>query len=313
MAKAKILFVEDNKTQARVTKEFLEKNGYDVYWVEDGKSAIKSTREHSFDVIILDLILPDLNGNEVCRWLKMNDATRGIPIIILTAKNSIENKVEGLEAGADDYLSKPYMDTELNARIYACLRTKALQDELLRKNRQLEDLLSKVEVLAITDPLTGLFNRRRFETIFEKELKRAIRHRTPVSCMMIDIDHFKAVNDTFGHRAGDSVLIETAAILKKSVREIDLVARWGGEEFIVLLPQSSSEDAMRPASRILESISGHEFAATPGSRVTVSIGLANSHQVHLDTDGEKLINSADIALYDAKRRGRNRIELFREK
>ena len=141
MAKATILLVEDDKVQAKVTKDSLESFGYDVITATDGKSAIKSAKTQKVDIIVLDLILPDINGNEVSRWLKVNPDTKGIPIIMLTVRNSMTEKVAGLEAGADDYLPKPYDEIELNARIYACLRTKALQDELREKNRQLEDAL----------------------------------------------------------------------------------------------------------------------------------------------------------------------------
>ena len=133
MAKAKILLVEDSKVQAGLVRDFLEKTGYEVIWAENGKSAIKTAKTMSVDIILLDLMLPDISGNEVCRWLKLNDNTRGIPIIMLTAKDAITDKVAGLEAGADDYLPKPYNEIELNARIYASLRTKALQDELRQK------------------------------------------------------------------------------------------------------------------------------------------------------------------------------------
>nr|NIM81977.1 response regulator [Candidatus Aminicenantes bacterium] len=157
MPKAKILLVEDSKGQAKAAKDFLDSKGYEVIWVEDGKSAIGVAQSQTLDIILLDLILPDLNGHEVCRWLKVNQKTKEIPIIMLTVKDSVSDKVTGLEAGADDYIPKPFDDIELNARIYACLRTKALQDELRKKNSQLEELLTKVEALAITDPLTELF------------------------------------------------------------------------------------------------------------------------------------------------------------
>lgn len=165
MSKAKILLVEDNKTQANVIKDFLEKKGYDVLSVDSGMSAFKTAKTERIDIILLDLVLPDIDGNEVCRWLKLNQETRSVPIIMLTAKNSTPDKVAGLQAGADDYLPKPFDESELNARIYVRLRTKSQQDELLQKNRQLEDMLTRVETLAIMDSLTGLYNRRRFETV----------------------------------------------------------------------------------------------------------------------------------------------------
>ncbi|OHE56411.1 MAG: hypothetical protein A2Z47_12155 [Thermodesulfovibrio sp. RBG_19FT_COMBO_42_12] len=310
MAKAKILLVEDDKIQAGVTKDYLEANGYEVICVRDGKSAIKMAKTQHVDLILLDLILPDINGNEVARWLKLNEDTKGIPIIILTVKSSTIEKVAGLEAGADDYLPKPYNEIELNARIYACLRTKALQDELIQKNSQLEGVLLKVETLAITDSLTELFNRRHFGNTIEKEFNRTIRYQSPTSCLMIDIDYFKKINDEYGHRAGDLVLKEIAKIIKSCIREIDTVARWGGEEFIVLLPETKQEDALQSAKRILEAISNHQFSGIPG-KITVSIGLASVPEASIDT-ADKLIHTSDLALYEAKDKGRNRIEVAQE-
>ena len=181
MSKARILVVEDSITQAEVTKEFLEKSGYEVTSVHDGKSAIKAVKTRPVDLILLDLILPDINGKEVCRWLKLNADSRSIPIIMLTVKDSLEDMVSGIEAGADDYLPKPYNEIELNAKIYAVLRTKALQDELRQKNKQMEELLARVEFLAVTDPLTGLFNRRRLEAVLEDEWRAVKRYKSPMS------------------------------------------------------------------------------------------------------------------------------------
>ncbi len=307
MAKARILLVEDSKSQAEVTREFLEKNGYEVDWVEEGKSAIMKARTQSVDIVLLDYVLPDINGNEVCRWLKLNEHTRGIPIVMITARSGTENKVSCLEAGADDCLPKPYNEIELNARIYACLRTKALQDELRAKNCQLQEMLTKVETLAMTDSLTGLFNRRHCQDVLEKEFNRTVRYNTSLSCLMIDIDHFKKVNDAYGHRVGDSALKEVADLIKSNTRDIDTVSRWGGEEFLVLLPQTVKDSGMRLASRMLKAASGHAFAGIPDGRITVSIGLASVPDPSIDS-GEKLINASDVALYKAKKRGRNRAE-----
>ncbi len=307
MAKAKILFVEDSKTQAEDIKKFLENKGYEVVWVQDGKSAINAAKTIELDIILLDVVLPDINGDEVCRWLKLNQSTRAIPIIMLTVKSSIPDKVLGLEAGADDYIPKPFDEIELNARIYACLRTKSLQDELSLKNRQLEELLERVEILAITDPLTELFNRRRYETVLEKEFKKTRRYNSPLSCLMIDIDHFKEVNDEYGHNIGDKILQDTASILRNTFREVDIVARWGGEEFIILLPQTDKEAARKSAERVLKKISNFKFPSVPDKKITVSIGIASVPSPKIDS-GEKLINASDLAMYDAKKKGRNRIE-----
>lgn len=305
MAKARILLVEDSKAQADVTKEFLERNSYEVVWARDGASAIMTAKTTPIDVILLDLILPDITGNEVCRWLKINNETKGIPIIVLTVKSTLQDKVMSLEAGADDYLPKPYNEVELNAVIYAALRTKSLQDELRQRNKQMEELLAKVELLAITDSLTGLFNRRHFETILRKELKEAKRYHHDVSCLMIDVDHFKRINDSYGHEAGDQVLKEIAQSLRQSMREVDTVARWGGEEFIVVMPRADKDKALEPASRIVRAISQKKFELIPGESVTVSIGIACG--TGGNEEAEDLIKAADSALYEAKRQGRNRI------
>jgi diguanylate cyclase (GGDEF)-like protein len=307
MAKAKILVVEDNKMQAEIICGCLRKNGYEIVQADNGMSAIKAAKSEKIDIVLLDLILPDINGNEVCRWLKLNHDTKAIPIIMLTAKGESNDKVAGLEAGADDYLQKPFDEQELNARIYARLRVKVQQDELKQKNVQLESMLTQVETLAIMDALTGLFNRRRFETILSNEFKKSQRYLYPLSCLMIDIDHFKEVNDQFGHQAGDVVLREVAQCIQSSIREVDSLARWGGEEFVVLSPNTLKENAVRAAERVLNSVSAHSFSGIVNHRITVSIGVSGVPDPQLDT-AEKLVHAADLALYEAKRKGRARVE-----
>jgi two-component system cell cycle response regulator len=304
MAKANVLLVEDNKTQASIIKDFLEKNGYRVVTVEDGTSAFKAAKTQSVDIILLDRILPDMDGSEVCRWLKLDQATRDIPVIMLTARGAMTDKVSGLEAGADDYLPKPFDEAELNARIYVRLRNKNQQDDLKKKNRQLEDMLSRVESLAIMDSLTGLFNRRRFEAIFTSEFKRAQRYQLPLSCMMIDIDHFKKINDSYGHQEGDVVLRELAQVIKTTIREVDTPARWGGEEFVVLSPNTTLENGLRAAERVWRAVANHDFKGKEQTKVTVSIGVAGIPGPDLDTP-DKLIHAADLAMYEAKKFGRN--------
>ena len=224
---------------------------------------------------------------------------------MLTAQGSTTDKIASLTAGADDHLTKPFNESELGARIYACLRTKALQDELRDKNRQLEEVLSRVEVLAVTDPLTQLYNRRHFEILIENEFATTARYKSPASCLMIDVDFFKQVNDQYGHRAGDKVLKEIAQIIKSCLRKVDTVARWGGEEFVVLLPRTEKEYALIAAERILTAISGHSFADI-NKQITVSIGIASMPDPSIDSS-EKLVDASDAALYEAKGSGRNRI------
>jgi two-component system, cell cycle response regulator len=307
MPRSKILYVEDDKLQAKVTIDFLEKDGYDVIHVADGKSAIKAAKTHPVDLIILDLVLPDMDGTKISRWLKLDQDTKSIPIIMLTAKGTTMDKVTGLKAGADDYLSKPYNSIELTARISASLRTKALQDELKEKNQLLEEVLAQLEALSMTDPLTEIYNRRFFWNVFEKEFAKSLRFGTPISCIITDADHFKSVNDEYGHNIGDNVLKEIAKIMKNCMRQMDTVARWGGEEFIILLPDTDKTHAINAASRILSDISGYSFEGVP-KRITVSIGIASLPGSGIDSP-EKLIAASDAALYKAKANGRNRIEI----
>lgn len=304
MAKARVLLVEDDPVQASATKELLSKVGYDVLWAEDGIGAIKAVKKEKPDIILLDVVLPGMDGYEVCRWLKLEETTKGIPVIMLTIKKELSDKISGLQIGADDYLPKPYNELELNARIYASLRTKGLQDELRMKNRQLEELLHKVNYMAITDALTGLFNRRRFHDVLVSEYERAKRYNTPFSLVMVDIDHFKRVNDTFGHSVGDNVLREVSAILKSSIREIDTASRYGGEEFILILPNTAKDNALVVAERMRLSIEQHTFHEIDRN-ITVSIGISGMPDEKVETD-EKLVRCADFALYRAKQLGRNR-------
>lgn len=308
MAKANILFVEDSETQGAVTKKYLEKNGYAVTWVLEGMPALRIAKTQPVDIILLDCVLPDMDGNKICGWLKHDEDTKRIPIIMLTAKATTADKVYGLDSGADDYLSKPYEEVELSARISAALRTKFLQDELKRKSDEIQGMLTKVAVLSVTDPLTGLYNRRYFEDLLDSEFKKMARYNTPLSCMMIDIDHFKAVNDAFGHAAGDEVLKKIALIIRQSIRDVDTPCRWGGEEFIVLAPSTAKASIMQPAQRILTSVSNHVFAGIEGKKMTVSIGIADASRPDINTP-DKLIHAADIAMYGAKQGGRNRIKL----
>jgi len=307
MAKANILLVEDNKTQANVIMDYLEKSGYHIVCVGDGMSAFKAAKTSAVDIILLDRILPDMDGSEICRWLKLDQATCDIPIIMLTAKGAMTDKISGLEAGADDYLPKPFEESELNARIFARLRSKTHHDDLKKKNRQLEDMLTRVESLAIMDPMTGIYNRRRFESILINEFKRATRYQLPLTCMMIDIDRFKLINDAHGHQEGDTVIKEIARIIQTTIREVDTAARWGGEEFVVLSPNTSKEKAQLAAERMRKAVASYEFIRTETKKVTVSIGIAGIPDPAIDSQ-DKMIHAADLAMYEAKKNGRNRIE-----
>jgi len=306
LSKAKVLLVEDDPIQARETEEILTKTGYEVFWAQDGVNAIKVVKTAKPDIILLDIVLPGLDGYEVCRWLKLDETAKGIPVIMLTVKKELSDKISGLHIGADDYLPKPYNELELNARIYASLRTKGLQDELRMKNKQLEELLDKVNYMAITDALTGLYNRRRFQDVLTGEFERTKRYKTPFTLIMLDIDHFKKVNDDFGHNTGDSVLKKVAKLILRSVREIDTAARFGGEEFMIVLPNTDGTNARIVAERMREAIASHKFTDIDRP-ITVSIGIAGMPDDRV-TNEDQMIRCSDIALYRAKQNGRNRVE-----
>ncbi|HUJ17177.1 MAG TPA: diguanylate cyclase [Nitrospirota bacterium] len=308
MGKTKILLAEDDLTQASIMKDFLESNGHEVLLLAEGSSVMSVVKRDNPDVILLDRPSSDTDDTQVCRSLKRNRDTSGIPIIMLTNKSSPSDKIMGLTAGADDYIPKPYNHEELSALICARLRTKTEWDNLKQKTRRLEEMLSRVKTLAHVDPLTGLYNRRRFETVLASEFKRAMRYQFPLSCLMLDIDHFKKVNDKCGHIAGDHVLRDTVKIIQDNMRESDTVARWGGEEFAILSPNTSKEKALVVGERIRKAMSSYAFPSVGDIKITISIGIADVPHATISTI-EQLIEAADAALYEAKKGGRNKVKV----
>ncbi|HEY5957380.1 MAG TPA: diguanylate cyclase [Polyangiaceae bacterium] len=308
--KAHLLLVEDSDVQGSTVKCTLETLGYQVSWARSGIEGLKLARTENPDLIILDVVMVDVDGFAVCRWLKMTNGTRDIPVIMLTVRNDVHDRVEGLNVGANDYLPKPFADEELEARILAALRVRAAHAELRERNQQLEAMIHRVEALAITDPLTGLFNRRRFADVLRREFAVTKRYRNVLSCLMLDIDHFKRVNDRHGHDCGDSVLKEVAAILIHNIREVDLACRYGGEEFAILLPHTPKESAMTVADRITACV--RQLRLSRGNEsvsVTLSVGISSTEDV-ANSDADDLIRTADIALYEAKRSGRDRVAIY---
>ena len=308
--KGKLLLVEDSEAQGAHTRATLERQGYEVIWAKSGIEGLKLARIEKPDLIVLDVVMQDMDGLAVCRWLKMSPESRDIPIIMLTVRGELQERVEGLNVGADDYLPKPFADEELDARIFAALRVKAKARELEKRNSELQSMLHHVEALAITDPLTGLFNRRRFDDVLAREFALTRRYATPLSCLMIDIDHFKRINDLYGHDAGDRVLSGVASRITTRLREVDTAARFGGEEFAVLLPQTPKQGATVVAERIAAMIRGEHFEFAEGSAsVTVSIGVADCRDVAGGAP-EALVKAADSALYLAKSLGRNQVVVY---
>jgi len=308
--KAKLLLIDDSEVQSSQITESLQRLGYTVRRAASGAEGLRLAREEAPDLVLLDVVMPDIDGFAVCRWLKVNADTREIPVIMLTVRTAVADRIAGLNIGADDYLAKPFDDQELEARIFAALRVKAVQSELRTRNQQLESMLHSVEAMAITDSLTGLFNRRRFSDVLKREFAVTRRYRNTLSCLIVDIDHFKQINDRFGHDAGDQVLKEVARRIVASLREVDLAARYGGEEFAILLPHTSKTDARIVAERLLSNFRKQEFTfGTELVRITASIGCAGNSDVVSDKP-EDMVKAADLALYEAKNRGRNNVVLY---
>jgi diguanylate cyclase (GGDEF)-like protein len=297
---ARILVVDDHEDNVELLRARLEARGYRIDTATDGQEALDAVAAGAPDLILLDVMMPRIDGIEVARRIKGNPNLPFIPIIMQTALETTEDKVEGLGAGADDYITKPINFAELEARVKSLLRIKALQEELARAN---ETLLK----MSQTDGLTSVDNRRHVEERLTEMFEHAARLNEPLACMMCDVDHFKAVNDTYGHQAGDAVLRQLAEILRTTAREIDRVGRYGGEEFIVLLPGANVDDATAFAERVRREVEAREFAYDGGTvRRTLSAGVAA--WPHPDVrHQEALVKAADDALYVAKQRGRNRV------
>jgi len=294
---ATILVAEDSLVIRAVVRSQLEEQGYRVVEAADGESALSHCAEIRPDAVLLDIEMPGLDGHEVLVRLKADPALTDIPVVFLTGRTGTIDMVQGLRAGAHDYLKKPFEPAELIARIGGAVRIKRLQDQLRERNAELH-------ALSRTDALTGTFNRRHMDAELTRLISAARRHNQMHSVIMFDIDHFKQVNDAEGHPGGDIVLQEFARRVLASVRTEDIVGRWGGEEFLAILPMTNIEGAAHLAERVRAavgdlpvSIAGHDRA------ITVSAGCACAQGRGV----VDLVHRADAALYAAKAAGRNRV------
>ncbi|HKL20818.1 MAG TPA: diguanylate cyclase [Tichowtungia sp.] len=291
-----ILVVDDLRVNAMRMRSLLEPE-WEVQIALSGPEALEVvTRPAAPDLILLDLQMPGMNGHEVCRRLKGNPETREIPVIFITAMEDWNDEAQGLALGAADYITKPVHAPIVQARIRNQLALRNAQAELARKNQELERL-------AVCDRLTGLYNRRKLDERLEQELTRAARYNRPLSVIMLDLDHFKEINDTCGHPAGDTVLAESAVRLKRALRKNDTVGRWGGEEFLILCPETGLRDAAGLAERLRQTFADRDFPEA--GRLTASFGVA---ACRAEDQPNKLLSRADRALYRAKKSGRNRVE-----
>jgi len=302
----RILVVDDNQDNVEIIATRLRFRGYELLEASDGFQALDLVKANPPDLILLDVMLPDIDGYEISRRIKGDEALPYIPIILVTARDSTQDKVMGLDAGADDYLTKPINFPELEARVRSMLRIKRLQDELEEKNRELERL-------SISDGLTGLFNHRHIHGLLKDEFDRAQRTGDKLTVAMLDLDRFKAINDTYGHQAGDRVLEQLADILRETAREIDRLGRYGGEEFMALLPETDIEDGAVFVERVRREVARRAFNIGDGKtlKMTISAGVATFPDDRVNSP-ETLVRLADEALYAAKTGGRDRIVRFDE-
>jgi diguanylate cyclase (GGDEF)-like protein len=298
----KVLAAEDNPVFQSMLSNMLTKWGYQPVIAHDGNEAWEALQQPDGpQLAILDWMMPGLNGVDICRGVRAAGREPYVYILLLTARTDSQDLVEGMEAGADDYVTKPFQAHELRVRLRAGRRILELQQQLLAARETLREQ-------ATHDGLTGLLNRNSILEMLHKELARASREGHALSLLMVDLDRFKQVNDTHGHAAGDAVLRESARRMREAVRGYDGVGRYGGEEFLIVLPGCDGASAASQAERVRDT-----FAASPffiGQRsiaVTCSIG-ASSRTNPCEADAEVLLREADLALYGAKGDGRNRVE-----
>jgi two-component system, cell cycle response regulator len=306
----RVLIVDDHPDNVEVIRARLEASGYRTTCASDGEEALRLVHDDPPDLILLDVMMPKVSGMEVARQIKGAGDLPFIPIIMQTALDSVESKVEGLGAGADDYITKPINFAELEARVRSMLRIKELHDAVEKRERDLAKANLELQRMAVTDGLTGLFNRRHIEERLREMFDHSQRLHEPLSVAMFDLDHFKSVNDTHGHQAGDEVLRQLAQRLKEVARDIDRVGRYGGEEFMVLLPGTVLDAAVTFAERVRQEVEGYVFTFEGGTlRRTLSCGVAGWPHPRL-RNCDQLVKAADDALYVAKERGRNRVIRF---
>lgn len=298
-----VLIIDDSATIREQIVKALEsfKLFSHYHEAEDGLDGFKKLLSSPVDIILCDLEMPRIDGFKFLSMLKARPDFRDVPVLILTGVNDRERKLKGLEQGASDYITKPFDHEELVARVKIHLKIKKLQDDLKRSNELLLEISN-------TDHLTGLYNRRYMMEVLVKEVQRSVRKGGNLSLILLDIDHFKLVNDRFGHLQGDIVLKQVASQLQKELRTYDCAARYGGEEFVAILPDSTLQESVFVADRIRLAIQGTAFeGALSPLHLTASLGVAYfSPEKSATVDG--FIKQADDALYRAKANGRNRVE-----
>ncbi len=301
-----VVVADDDRITRELLSGILRAHGFVVEAVEDGQVALERAARGGVDLVLLDILMPRLSGLEACRLLKGMTSDSFLPVVLVTVKTDTASRVEGLKIGADDYVCKPFDERELIARVEAMLRIKKLHDHVVQAR-------AKLERLSVHDDLTGLYNYRYLHTRLNEEFKRAERYHDPLACIVIDIDRLQAMNDLGGRAMGDSVIKSVADVVKKSLREVDVVARFGGDEFLVVLPSTHFAGSVTVAERIWREVGQQSFVAGSGgaSQVTLSVGVALFPSRDVRTK-DALLRAADSALRQAKRDGGNRICVFQQ-
>jgi diguanylate cyclase (GGDEF)-like protein len=300
--KRKVLVVDDDDTNRTLVGKALEFEGYQVNQADSGAAALQVIQEWQPHLVLLDVNMPGLNGLETLAKLRARDEY--VSVMFVSANSRTEDVIRGLDAGADDYVCKPFEVLELLARVRSQLRIKDLNDNLKRANDRLKELVD-------IDDLTGLFNMRSLYKRLDFELDRARRYDRSVVVIMMDLDHFKTVNDQHDHLFGSFVLTQVGKMVRENIRKVDFAARYGGDEFLVVLTEINLEGAETFANRLRDKISKNTFKNEFYSMdLTASLGLAIANPNEHDVDARALVRYADRALYVAKENGRNRVEVF---
>jgi diguanylate cyclase (GGDEF)-like protein len=291
----RVLVADDSRVARSLLRAQLAARGYEVTEAADGDQALQLARSEAPDVVLLDIELPGEDGFEVLARMKADPELRHVPVVFLTRRTGTDDVVRGLECGAQDYLRKPVEASELVARIHAAVRAKTLQDRLRSANAELERSAS-------TDPLTGLYNRRIVDEELKRLVSRATRHGHPFVLVMLDVDHFKLINDSHGHQTGDAALVIVAQRLRQALDREDMLGRWGGEEFVVLAPEARVLQGSGLSERLCHAVA-RRAVAPHGIQIalTVSAGYAMWRP---GDDGDALLRRADSGLYAAKSAGR---------
>ena len=297
----RILAAEDNPVFQSMLKTMLKRWGYEVVIARDGREAWNILEsEDSPRLVLLDWMMPGMDGVEICRRVRAASREPYVYIVLLTARTDSQDLVEGMEAGADDYLTKPFHAHELRVRLRAGRRILELQEQLLQAREALREQ-------ATHDSLTGLLNRGTILETLREELARGMREKHPVAVLLADLDRFKQINDTYGHVAGDEVLREASRRMKEAVRCYDSAGRYGGEEFLIVMPGSSGPSAYAQADRVRKAVGSEPYMAG-GQRITVTCSIGVScRAMARPHDADALVREADLALYNAKDGGRNRV------